>query len=76
MLRHIDIEEAKTQLDSLLQTALAGNEIIILRNNEPVLRLMPIAATQKRRQPGTAKGQIVMTSDFDASLADFAEYME
>jgi hypothetical protein len=32
------------------------------------------AATLTRRQPGSAKGLIVMADDFDAPLADFAEY--
>ena len=31
--------------------------------------------SRKRRQSGTAKGQIWMSPDFDEPLADFQEYM-
>jgi hypothetical protein len=32
-------------------------------------------STRKHRQSGSAKGQIIMSSDFDAPLDDFQEYM-
>lgn len=70
-----DINQAKTQLDALLQTALAGDDVIITKDGEPVLKLTRINQTPKRRQSGSARGQIVMAEDFDAPLDDFHEYM-
>ena len=71
----IDISQAKAQLDALLQTALAGDDVIITKNNQPVLKLSRVGQTVKRRQSGSARGQIKMAEDFDAPLDDFREYM-
>ncbi|MCA6598238.1 MAG: DUF2281 domain-containing protein [Pseudanabaena sp. M165S2SP1A06QC] len=71
----IDITHAQTQLPQLMQIALQGEEIIITRNNQPILKLSQISSTSKRRQRGSAKGQIKIAPDFDAPLEDFQEYM-
>ena len=71
----IELEKAKAQIASLLQTALEGEEIVITENDQPVLRLVPIAAAKPRRPSGSAKGLITMTDDFNEPLEDFAEYM-
>ena len=72
----IELEKAKAQIDSLLQTALDGEEIVITQNDQPVLKLVPISAIKSRRQSGSAKGLITMSDDFDEPLEDFAEYMQ
>jgi antitoxin (DNA-binding transcriptional repressor) of toxin-antitoxin stability system len=70
----IELEKAKTQIASLFQTALDGEEIVITQNEQPVLKLMPISV-KPRRQSGSARGLITMSDDFDEPLEDFAEYM-
>lgn len=72
----IDLEKAKAQIASLLQTALDGEEIVITQNEQPVLKLVPISSVKPRRQSGSAKGLITMSDDFDEPLEDFAEYMQ
>jgi prevent-host-death family protein len=52
----VTIHEAKTQLSKLIARAEAGEEIVIARGKEPVVRLAPIAKTKKRREPGFLKG--------------------
>ncbi len=74
-MQQIDINKAKGQLDSLFQSALSGEEVLITQNNQPVLKLVRIANPQKRRQSGSAKGLISMLEDFDQPLEDFREYM-
>jgi hypothetical protein len=37
---------------------------------------MPIGMVKPNRQPGSAKGLIWMSDDFDEPLAEFKEYME
>lgn len=39
-MHQIDINQAQTQLESLLQSALKGDEIIITQNDQPVLKLV------------------------------------
>lgn len=72
----IELEKAKAQIDSLLQSALDGEEIVITQNEQPVLKLVPISTAKSRRRSGSAKGLITMSDDFDEPLEDFAEYMQ
>ncbi|WP_041430902.1 DUF2281 domain-containing protein [Synechococcus sp. PCC 6312] len=55
-------------LNTPLPEALEGKQIQII-----VQELPP---TKKRRQSGSAAGQIWIAPDFDAPLEDFREYME
>jgi antitoxin (DNA-binding transcriptional repressor) of toxin-antitoxin stability system len=75
-MQQIDIVDAKAQIESLLQSALQGEEVIITHNNQPILKLIQFSQPPKRRQRGSAKGQIWMAPDFDEPLEDFREYME
>jgi prevent-host-death family protein len=70
----VNVHEAKTHLSRLLEEALAGEEIIIARGNEPVVRLVLVESARPQRTFGWAKGQIRVAEDFDAPLDDFAEY--
>ena len=74
-MHQIDIDQAKSQLESLLEAALSGDEVIITQNNQPILKLVRLAQPKKRRQSGSAKGLIWMSPDFDQPLEDFSEYM-
>lgn len=52
----VTIHEAKTQLSKLIARAEAGEEIVIARDKEPVVRLAPVAGKKHRRVPGVMKG--------------------
>ena len=75
-MQHVDITEAKAQIEDLLQSALNGEEIIITQNQQPILKLIQFLQPTQRRQRGSAKGQVWMAPDFDEPLEDFKEYME
>jgi antitoxin (DNA-binding transcriptional repressor) of toxin-antitoxin stability system len=75
-MQQVDISVAQTQIIELLQSALRGEEIIITRDNHPILKLIQVSSQPKRRQRGSAKGQIWMAADFDEPLEDFKEYIE
>lgn len=71
------VHEAKTNLSKLIRLALAGEEVIIARGDEPVVKLVPVPAEKPQRRAGGAAGVILyMAEDFDAPLEEFAEYME
>ncbi len=70
----VNVHEAKTHLSRLIEEALAGEEIIIARGNEPVVRLVLVESARRKRTLGWAKGQIQIAEDFDAPLDDFEEY--
>lgn len=69
-----NIGDARDRLYELVDRALSGEEVILARDGEPLLKLVPLAATDTRR-PGTAKGQIRMAEDFDAPLPDSDDYL-
>ena len=72
----IDLNEAKLHLADFIDVALSGEEIVITQNGQPVLKLVRVVASKARRKAGSAKGLIIMASDFDAPLEDFQAYMQ
>ena len=66
----VNVHAAKTHLSRLLEQAMAGEEVIIMRSGRPLVRLTPVASAPLRRKLGTAKGQFVVPPDFDAPLAE------
>ena len=71
----ISLTDVSEDLVRLVEAALQGQEIVILKDNQPVVKLTLLKPAQKRRQPGSAKGLVWMSDDFDAPLEDFKEYM-
>jgi prevent-host-death family protein len=63
------MHDAKTDLSRLVERALAGEDIVIARAGVPVVRLVPVAQTGKRRL-GQWRGKVRMSEDFDAPLPD------
>ncbi|MCC5636213.1 type II toxin-antitoxin system Phd/YefM family antitoxin [Nostoc sp. CHAB 5844] len=74
-MQQINLAEASQHLSELIEAALDGEEIIITKDNQPAVKLMPILPVKRRRQPGSAKELITIADDFDAPLEDFQEYM-
>lgn len=74
-MHQVNVHEAKTQLSRLIEEALRGEEVIIARNNKPVVRLEVLPGGKPRRRIGGAPGLVVrMSDDFDEPLDDFAAY--
>jgi prevent-host-death family protein len=65
----VNIHEAKTHLSRLLSRVMAGEEIIIARAGKPVARLIPIGDRPATRVSGSAKGEVVIATNFDAPLS-------
>ena len=74
-MQRINIEEAKTRLPDLIDAAVNGEEIFIAKDEQHLVRLVPVPRTISRPQFGSAKGLITMSEDFEEPLEDFAEYM-
>lgn len=70
----ITIDEAAQKLPDLIDAALRGEEVVITKDGS-VVKLTP-AFPVKPRQPGSAKGMVWMSDDFDEPLEEFKEYME
>ncbi len=74
----ITIQEAQASLPELIHRLSPGEEIVITENDRAVAKLL-MAVPQVRKAPmlGTQPGTVLyVSSDFDAPLDDFKEYME
>ncbi|MFH1117869.1 MAG: type II toxin-antitoxin system prevent-host-death family antitoxin [Pseudomonadota bacterium] len=71
----VDIQQAEDRFLELVELAASGEEVIISRNEQPLVRLGPVDTQKRRRRFGSAKGLITMTGDFDDPLGDFRDYI-
>jgi prevent-host-death family protein len=69
-----NIAEAKARFSELVEKALAGDEIVVARDNKPLLKLVPLGDEGRPRKPGSARGQVRMSRDFEDPLPDFDAY--
>ena len=51
----LNILEAKNRLSELVRAARAGTEVVIAKNGQPMVRLVPIAASAGLKGFGTLK---------------------
>ena len=67
----VKMHQAKTQLSKLIAAALAGEEVVIARGSEPVVRLTPVKPVRTtKRQFGLYKGQFALTDAFFEPLPE------
>ena len=68
----VSIHEAKTHLSRLIQSALAGEDVIIAKGNKPLIRLSPLSEALPKRRLGGAKDIVKhMSADFNDPIDDF-----
>lgn len=68
------LQDAQDHLKKLITAAQNGETVVILDDHDRAVQLVPLAHETKARKPGSARGKIQMSSDFDAPLADFDDY--
>lgn len=54
----VSVHEAKTHLSRLIEKVLAGEEVIVERNKQPVIKLVPAAPPNKKPLLGALKGKV------------------
>jgi prevent-host-death family protein len=71
MSKIIDIDEAKTQFSELLSLAIEGTEVILVnKDNQPLVRLVPVVKSRLPRVAGLHKGEGWISEDFNDPLPD------
>jgi prevent-host-death family protein len=63
-MKTVTIHKAKTNLSRLIEDACKGEEIIIARGSEPMVRLTPVCDVQGNRKPGRLKGKFKLGPEF------------
>ncbi|HZZ88620.1 MAG TPA: type II toxin-antitoxin system prevent-host-death family antitoxin [Caulobacteraceae bacterium] len=66
----VKMHEAKSQLSRLVAAALSGEEVIIARGSEPLVRLTPIQPVRTKRTPGRYKGMFSVPDGFFDPLSE------
>lgn len=59
----VNIHAAKTQLSKLIAEVVAGEEVVISKAGTPLVRLVPVAASEGARKLGALAGAVVEASD-------------
>jgi prevent-host-death family protein len=67
-----NIHEAKTHLSQLINRAVAGEEIVIGRAGDPLVRLVPYQALAGERVGGQWQGRVWIAEDFDTLPTELA----
>jgi prevent-host-death family protein len=71
-MKPVPIHKAKTELSRLIEKACAGEEIIICRGKQPVVRLVPIEQTPRERKFGALLGKLIVDPSFLEPLPEVA----
>ena len=71
----VDLQQAKERFLELIELAVSGEEVIISKDQQPLVKLAPVSRPRRQRKFGSAKGLIAMAEDFDGPLEDFKEYV-
>lgn len=72
----VTLQEAQARLGELIAGLIAGEELVITQDDRPVAKLVKqSAAPHPPRQPGSAKGKLVVHAEDDEHLTDFKEYL-
>lgn len=66
----VKIHHAKTHLSRLIEKACEGEEVIIARGDEPLVRLEPLRAKKGQRKPGSLKGKLIVSREFFEPLPE------
>jgi prevent-host-death family protein len=66
----VSVHEAKTHLSRLIEKVLAGEEVVVTRNKEPVIKLVPAVPRKKKPLLGALKGQFAVDDSFFEPLSE------
>ncbi|MGH7093738.1 MAG: type II toxin-antitoxin system Phd/YefM family antitoxin [Stellaceae bacterium] len=69
----VNMHEAKSSLSRLVRRALAGEEVVIARNGEPLVKLVPVPKVLQPRIPGRLKDKIWISPDFEFTDQEIEE---
>jgi len=69
-MKTVTVHKAKTNLSQLIAAVEAGEEVIIMRGKEPVVRLVSANVPVPQRVFGALAGKVVVTDAFFEALPE------
>lgn len=77
MTKTIGVGDIATKLPAMIETLQKGDEILVTKNDNIVARVVgERTSLAPRPKAGFLKGKILIVSDDEDHLKDFAEYMQ
>ncbi len=70
----VNVHQAKINLSKLIQKVIDGEEVVIAKGRQPVVKIILVDELKPKRRLGTAKGKIRISDDFNEPLEDFEKY--
>ena len=71
-MQQFKIQEAQASLADLIEDAIEGKEVYTLKDDQHLVRLVPVKPPARRAQFGSARGLVELSDDFDAPLQDMS----
>ena len=69
-MQRVNIHKAKTNLSKLIEDARAGEEIVITKDDKPMVRLAPVSSIPHGRRFGAMRGRAAVTDAFFEPLPE------
>jgi prevent-host-death family protein len=64
----VNVHELKTNYSKYLDKVAKGQEVLLGKHGKAVAKMVPLAYGQQPRTPGSLKGKVWISSDFDAPM--------
>ena len=71
----VSLEEATLRLPQLIREAKNGEEIVLVENELPFARVIPLLRRRPKAQFGSARGLIELSDNWDDTPEGFENYM-
>ena len=72
----ITVQEAQSRLAEIIDQLAPEEEIVLVRNSQPVARLVSMVVSAKPQPlPGRCAGMLTVVTEDEEHLQDWAEYM-
>lgn len=75
MTKMVDLDVAQATLSELVAGLTPHDDIVIMKDQKPVAKLVATATVRPPRIPGLMKGKLTILAEDDQHLKDFEEYM-
>ncbi len=75
-MKTFNMHDAKSQLSSLVEQAMAGEDVVIAKAGKPMVKLVPVQRDTQPRKPGRFAGRITLSPDFDETPEGVVDLFE
>lgn len=75
MTKTVELDVAQATLSELVAGLTADDEVVIMKDHQPVAKLVAAPSGRSPRVPGLMTGKLTVIAEDDEHLKDFEEHM-